>query len=519
MVGRHISVNPDSLQDALSGAVPGDTLLLQPGQYSCRLAAAHIRGTKGQPVTLRGAPGAVVDGGRRFEDFRLEANREARRVQDEDKYPGLYEIADHAQWTFADCEWLIVENVIFQGCWPTCIYLSECRFLSFARLDMREGTFAFYAVGANTHDILIERCRWVQDISPRHNLWSVIGWKKVHEDEPVKDTDARAYDGDFFRAYAIQGGVTLRDNQIVDAFNGVHLFNDADHPSTSLNRDIWIYRNTFTRIRDNPIEPEVAAFNWWTFHNTFYNCHAWVSLELGMATHIYVFANTGWFDDMPGPIADDTFGGAVFKLDKKQKLTAKPGPHYAFNNSWYLRSAYIKNGAISNFHHFNNAAHYCSAPDHGSHGEVAVCSADRRMFWESGDVPDEKAFTRDWQTFGIEFRNDMIAHPDFPAMLMRVGYAIERGLGQLPGFVDPLNGMLQLRTGAAACGSGTNFAIHRPSPLPDWQLAAGLDLGAYQGEILLAPPNDFSERTSGDRPLDMVLADIRASGPLIHRRG
>jgi hypothetical protein len=226
MTGRIIPVDASSLSATLANAVPGDTLLLQPGIYPGRLQIDRVRGLPNQPITVRGQHGAIIDGGRRFADFRLEANREARRVQREGEYPGVYRIADQAQWSFSRCEWLTIEDLEFRGCWPTCIYLSDCRALSFVHLAMQEGSFAFYATGASTRGILVERCQWIQDTSPSHDLWSSIGWKKVHDDAPVQDDDSRAYDGDFFRAYAIGGGVTIRDNVISDAFNGVHLFND-----------------------------------------------------------------------------------------------------------------------------------------------------------------------------------------------------------------------------------------------------------------------------------------------------
>jgi hypothetical protein len=517
MTGRVIPVDPNSLSPALSNALPGDILLLQPGIYANALDIHRVRGERGRPITLRGQHGAIVDGGRRFEDFRLAANREARRVQEEGKFPGLYEIADRAQWRFTGCEWLTVEDLEVRGCWPTCIYLNDCRSMSFTNLTMQEGTFAFYAVGTSTRGIQVERCRWVQDISTSHDLWSTIGWNKVHGDAPVRDDDARAYDGDFFRAYAIQGAVTIRNNTISDAFNGVHIFNDEDHPTTNLNRDVWIYRNSFVRIRDNPIEPEVAAFNWWSFQNTFYNCHAWFSLELALAAHFYIFANTGWFDDMPGPIADDTYGGGVIKLEKKKRLTAKPGPHYVFNNSWYLRSTYIKNGAITNFHHVNNAAQYCRTEDHGSHEGEFICSPTRRMLWESGETPGDTSFTRDWPAFNIEFANDMIAHRDFPDTLVRVGYPIRGGMGRLPGFIGPARGVFELEQDAPARGRGVGLTVQRPAPLPVWRIPAGLDLGAYQGQTRLDPPADFSATSEPDHAMDRLIAEVRAAGPLTRR--
>ena len=40
--------------------------------------------------------------------------------------------------------------------------------------------------------------------------------------------DQRHFDGDFFRAWDIAGNVTIRNNTIRDAFNGIHFFNRVD---------------------------------------------------------------------------------------------------------------------------------------------------------------------------------------------------------------------------------------------------------------------------------------------------
>ncbi|MGO7557720.1 right-handed parallel beta-helix repeat-containing protein, partial [Rhizobium johnstonii] len=72
--------------------------------------------------------------------------------------------------------------------------------------------------------------------------------------------DARAFDGDFFRAWTIAGYVIIRNNIIVDAFNGVHFFNQAaESIKDTFCRNVLIEKNWFVRIRDNAIEPEDFA--------------------------------------------------------------------------------------------------------------------------------------------------------------------------------------------------------------------------------------------------------------------
>jgi hypothetical protein len=181
---------------------------------------------------------------------------------------------------------------------------------------------------------------------------------------------------------SIKGDVTIRYNLIEHAFNGVHFFNNpVNDLDPDLNHNLKVYGNTFRYIRDNPVEPERGAWNVWIYNNSFYNCHKWLSLEMSRSGYVYIFGNIGWFDDMPGTIPDDQYGGSVLKLLGGADTEAD-GPHYIFHNSWYLRSSYIKGQHIRNLSHFNNAALYCDPGCHGKRGKIAHCEGRKSIFGE-----------------------------------------------------------------------------------------------------------------------------------------
>jgi hypothetical protein len=215
----------------------------------------------------------------------------------------------------------------------------------------RMSTFAIGAIGSRTHGITIRHCSWLQDPVPGR-IWRVIPWGRIHD--PIVDIehDWRLFDGDFFRGDGIKGGVTIEHCRIGQAFNAIHLFND--HGDLGLARDVVVRDCTFFEIRDNVLEPETAAGNWWCYRNRLFNVHKWFSFEGRQSQYFYIFANLAWFDSIQGPAqGDDNRGGGVFKLAKN--VDQPFGPNYVFHNSFVTRSDYARNGILAGMKHFNNA--------------------------------------------------------------------------------------------------------------------------------------------------------------------
>ena len=105
-------------------------------------------------------------------------------------------------------------------------------------------------------------------------IWDQIHWKDIHGPPLPR----RELDGDFFRSKDIKGNVIVRHNFIAQAFNLLDVFAErAPLPGESTAG--CGYRNTFTFIRDNAVEAENSATNWWVFENRIYNCHTWFAFE------------------------------------------------------------------------------------------------------------------------------------------------------------------------------------------------------------------------------------------------
>jgi len=127
---------------------------------------------------------------------------------------------------------------------------------------------------------------------------------------------------------------------------------DAERIKT-VNANVNIHHNKFIRIRDNPVEPEISAYNWWIHHNEIQNAHAWLSFTEMTGGEIYIFGNLGWNNEPYGIIGDHD-EGTVLKFQNAEPFPSMP--IYIFHNSWVVNEDYIRPKTPSrNIHHFNNA--------------------------------------------------------------------------------------------------------------------------------------------------------------------
>lgn len=485
-MSREIRVNPQDIIERTAQLQAGDRVVFSPGTYSKRLQFQNVHGEAGKPIEFVAEQGAIIDGGRRFEDFNPEAQRISEERAARGKYPGINRIALEGFFCFTDCDWITVRGFYVIGVWPTIFAILNSRHIVIDNIHMQESTYAIFAEGNTTEDIVIENSSWVQDIT-KGDLWFRIGWNRMHDE--INPGDSRAYDGDFFRSIDIKGNVTIRNNVIAHAFNAIHLYNKPRSPT--LNNDVKIYGNTFNYIRDNVVEPEFAASNWWIYHNRIFNCHKWISFEMQLSGYFFVFGNIGWFDSLPGPIADSQFGGAVLKLPPSTQPA--PGKHYVFHNSWFLRSSYIKKKRLARFYHFNNAIEYCNPGNHGAFEGQPMCVPAKPFFGKGASIPpaspynERKQFTREWQELDIKFFNDVIAHQDYPDNLRLMGYDIGEAAAGSPAFRGPMAGDFRLERVSPCRGRAAGHDIELADG-KTWSIPEGGDIGAFQGEQLFLPP-------------------------------
>lgn len=402
------------LQEAIEAAGAGDEIVLAPGVYN-EPVVIDGKQTRHQPIVIRGdrGGGSTLDVGRNHV-----------------RPPGLPEFQHYAFFKIRNSAGVVIEDLTIQDSWPTSVYIEHSQGITLRRINFSRSTYAIVARGESTEGLLIEHCSWIQD----DEIWQRILWKDIHQDPfPRKELD-----GDFFRSWNIKGRVVIRRNLIAQAFNGIHFFAQNKAGRENLNHDVRICENTFAFIRDNAIEAEYSATNWWVYQNRIYNCHKWFAFEKCNGGYWYIFANVGWFDRKPGPPGDEFNGGAVFKASKvkkgKEALYLPEHPVYVFHNSWYLRSAYLKKGKVGNFRHFNNAIDYCDPRDY----PPGVGDPYREML--GSDFREEK-WNRDPKN--LRFENDVCSFRGYPELILaRPGPSIE-GIHADPLFTDPKTGRFE----------------------------------------------------------------------------
>ena len=502
-----ISVTPDDVAAKLAGIGPGTEIVFKPGRYRQVLRLTGKQGTAGAPIVLRGEPGAVITDEVSADHFRRKGNELAKKVEDghvpPHKYPGLYPWMLDGRLRLERCRHVRIESLTFEKSWPTHVALLNCEDMTLAGCHFIDGTFAVGAEGAATYGITIERCDWTQDRLP-HRLWREIPWWRVHgaagDGYPAVNVadDWRLFDGDFFRGDGIRGGITITRCTVSHAFNAIHLFNTERKSELAL--DVNVHDCRFFEIRDNVLEAEDVAQNWWFWNNEIHNAHKWFSLECERSRYMYLFGNRGWFDSVQGPPGrDDHRGGGIFKLGKKAR---RCGPHYVFHNSFSTRSDYARKGLLPGMQHFNNAIRVIH-PDDPLFDETP-------HFFGNLSVPRDRPgaigerFVTAWDDHEMAWYNDVVAYAAWPQLLRDHGYPIgDLGAGSDPRFQAPFAGDLILAPDSPCRGASVGATLQMPDGGPPWQLPAGQDVGAWQHDGVVKGP-DFRPITDPRDGIDAV---------------
>jgi hypothetical protein len=449
--------------DAASKIVqPGQTLRLLSGVYTEPVEIANKGGSFDRPIVIRGESGVTFDGRRNL------------------VRPTDGESVDRRSYAFVkilDSQGIVLDNFTIQNVWPTAVYIGQSSEIVLRRLNLHGGTYAVFARGERTRRIVAERCAWTGDTT----LWDGVIWKDVH----MPPFPRRELDGDFFRSVDIPGEVVIRHNMIQHVFNGVHMF--ASRGLQTMNRDVWIYENTFAFVRDNVIESEQFALNWWIFGNRIYNAHKWIAFEESSGGYRYVFANVGWFDRRPGPAGDLNNGGAVFKETKEPYPTE---PTYVFHNTWYLRSTYVKKGRIPRLVHFNNAIVYARSADH----PPGLVDDDKPMFGAD--------FLANWQLNfpDATFDNDYCTHDQYGLIARLSGGSPAPGSNKPPNFKDPEGYVFSPGSGSPLLGGGKKRTIDFPDGGGRWMIPAKRHLGALNDKDVPHPLDDLGYQPNDGKP-------------------
>jgi len=318
-------------------------------------------------------------------------------------------------------------NLAFRNCWLPGIFLTDSANIAVKNSLFVGSSYAVIAVASElpevVHDFTIENNVWIADdsgygaaanagkeeckdvyVDPAGadcpgTIWSSVPWGVTH------DTFYEHMNGALFGTIDAVGAVMFRGNIVRNAFNGIRMTPSPACRKEStpekkgclakLNKDVVISGNRFAFVRDNPVEPEGRAVNWRIYDNVFFNSHGWISTDGVAGGPIYVWNNTGWFNDVPTRACDDAHHdptwkpgwtwqspqhvdfvqggyqrigqpeppfaytcaasllGTVIKVgDKKPDLTKQV---YLFHNSWYIKTPIVRGGSTGTIHHWDNA--------------------------------------------------------------------------------------------------------------------------------------------------------------------
>lgn len=373
-VAHHQVRNWHELQRACDRAADGDTIHVFGGHYGTPARLEKKRG-----ITIKAADGEWISGG-----ISAEPRPDA---------PPKPSATDQAFLGIDDCERIAVEGLKIRDYWPTIFFVKDTKYLAIRNCVLRHGTYAIFAKGKTSH-LLIDRNEWQQDDSPEHRLWREIDWKRAHGGEGA-DGRFSYFNGGFLSTKGIRGAVIVSGNRIMDAYNGIRMKSgdkapDAASAFATTNANVHIVDNDFIRIRDNPTEPEVFAYDWHVRHNRLLDCHSWFSFDGVEGGYWYYYGNTGRFESRQGHYGE--FGHTMGRVLKLSYAMQPPGdgagaktpqfPWHVFNNSWHLRCPLIGGARAAlpaaseepvegpdftaNLAFFNNAFAWCDAAQYGS---------------------------------------------------------------------------------------------------------------------------------------------------------
>lgn len=312
-------------------AQPGDTVYLMPGTLKEKISIVSKKGIPENPVYIRG----------------LYTPEEMRPVIDgAAAEPTLN--AQNLWMIISDSQWLEFSNIIFKNGWTDPVQITNSSYINFSKCTFYGGRKVILATGEDTHHLLVENCYWDQG---GEALWKYsepggieAAWATLH------DGAMSYYNGSLIDFGGTGGSVVIRNNYIVNAFNGIRWSAQQNYDS-----NVEIYGNNVEKIRDNDFEPENFSFNLFIHHNYSHNIHKTMSVDNVNGGFIYYFGNriTSANDSWSNQICTGFW--KVYGTERNLSF-----PMYAFNNSFCGVGKVMgsMNGKALNFKHFNNVYYF-----------------------------------------------------------------------------------------------------------------------------------------------------------------
>lgn len=423
-----ITVAPGgSIQAAINQAVAGDVIMVSPGTYREFLVIDNKNGRTDAPIRIVGTatdPAAypVLDGG----NVNYASN------------------ADKPVLKITNSSHIAIERLSFQNSGLATIAVEKSHFITVRRTKMNYLKYGVLLRDKSSH-LLMERNDFFQAY-PAGSTW-----------DKLKDSK---WEGGALTSFGGAGMHVVRYNYFHDSFNGIYFGNDG-RTGDYYDANVFIYRNRFEKIVDDPYEPESYAFNNHFFQNTVINSHRIISLapQNKGTGPIYVYNN------QMSLFSDPTLQAAKGTINAPFKLELSP------NN--YPRGVYLFNNSID--------ADY---PGTNSVGNDMLSSTVNYLTQKNNVFKTLKnVFTSNSLTLKNSVISGDLSHKSF-------GYAEPNAIANAdPKYLNPTGEDVRLAAGSPAIGRAqelANLVGFSASPV----VRAGADLGAfpYGGSDFVSAP-------------------------------
>ena len=429
--GRTKDLPLADISGALNGAIPGDTIFLLPGIYNQQTIINELHGYPDRCIVIMSLEDDPVLFG--VIDLQKKFNEEGGEA-----------------FILTNSSWLKFINIIFKNAWPTVLDIFDSKYITISNCYLQSGKRVICPQGHGSHHVLVENCT----IEHPEEVWNKWSWVDIHHGMHG------SYNGGLLHPKESGGGHVMRDNTIVNLYNGIR----TRPKNITQDGNLEIYGNTMINIRDNDFEPEGWAWNIHYHHNRHVNIHKVYSIDNVQGGNIFIYGNT--YTQSKDDWALKEVGG-IFKYS----MGPLTYPCYAFNNSYYTAAKILRRGESTNHQlkHFNNAYYFFEGEQHFQLIE--------------------------WQP-GYEFDHDCI-NQDWPENIYNHKQEINGLKHTNPQFVKPESNDFRLESSSPCIDKGKALAF----PEFDWvQSFNGIapDIGAYEGEqVTDGPPFRFIPSPEG----------------------
>jgi hypothetical protein len=320
-----------SINFGLNLASAGDTVYLLPGTYREIAKIVQRKGIAERPLCL----------------YSYYSLPESRAVIDGGAVTPSNTNLTNIWMDIENSDWIEIGGIEFRNGWTNPVQVINSSYLTFNNCYFSGGKRVIVASGASSHHLLVQNCYWDQG---GNYLWKLVAdpagadaWTSMHEGA------LQYFNGSLIDFSGTGGSVVVRNNTIVNAFNGIRW-----SAQKNCDANVEIYDNVVSNIRDNDFEPENFTFNLHIYHNYSHNIHKTMSVDHVQGGYIYYYGNrvTSDIDSWSNSICSSfwkVYGEGALNLTY---------PMYAFNNSFCGVGKVFAMDAgtlAAQVNHFNNA--------------------------------------------------------------------------------------------------------------------------------------------------------------------